>query len=110
MNTFGRILNRNGTDASLSDSGGEHSVKVFLVPEKMSFGDESRILRGSMGVSDESRYLLFFSGDFTFMGCSETVLQCGGHSYEFINCELFKVNGKASHYEALVKLREEMAV
>ena len=50
---------------------------------------------------------MFFSGIFEFDGCKNTEVFAEDRGYEFINCELFRVNGKPSHYEALIKLREE---
>ena len=107
MNTFGKILEKNGTDAVFTDRKGRHSLKVFIVPEKMGFSDESRTYTGELGTSDDSRYLMFFSGIFEFDGCKNTEVFAEDRGYEFINCELFRVNGKPSHYEALIKLREE---
>lgn len=107
MTDFNYILKSCGENAVVTDSSGSHQIKVIVTPETQNHGKSSGFNVTEMGVEDTARFLCFLPGNFEFEGCRTSWLSFGGQQYDFINASFFKVQGKASHWECVIKKTEE---
>lgn len=105
MTTFSKIIKGYGDRALVYRGGSETEVRCFIQPV-MSASADKRVWSEmtELGENDTSRSYGFFPADAEMDGAEYVI--CGGASHDFIRCEMHRVLGKASHWEAVLKKRE----
>ena len=107
MNWFTSILEQYGDNAIVYTNGKEHRIKAFVNPV---IGERYMKKWKSMtglGEVDQATYYYFGPPDCEILDCENSYLRCNGKSYQFVRAEVYRVEGKNSHWEAMLKIREE---
>lgn len=107
MNWFSSILEQYGDDVVVYTDGKEHHVKAFINPV---IGERYMKKWKSMtklGEVDQATYYYFGPPDCEILDCENSYVICNGKSYQFVRAEAYRVEGHASHWEAMLKIREE---
>ena len=103
-----RLLNAHGDDAVITDSKGSHREKVFIEPRAMSFAADEKYIPTHLGIAETGDYLCIMRGGFDFDGVKRSVLTYCGSEYRFVNAALFRVERENSHWEFILRKREEL--
>ncbi len=108
MTAFARILLKYGDTGVLYHGPEAKGVRVFIQPMMTRRTERvwNKVTR--IGERDTSRYLAFLPPEAEAE--AGDALSVDGRDYEFLKAERFKVNGKASHIEAVLQLKEAMHV
>ena len=107
MTTFSRIVERYGDDAQIFEKNGEMRVsKCFIQPVMPRTSEKMFSEMTVLGEVDKSGYYGYFPDCADV--CDAEYVICDGVSYDIKRTEKFKIRGKVSHWEALLKKREEI--
>ena len=107
MTTFSGIVERYGDEAQIFGENGEMRVcKCFIQPVMPRTSEKMFSAMTALGEADKSGYYGYFPAH-AEAADAEYVL-CDGVSYDVTRIEKFKIRGCVSHWEALLKKREEI--
>ena len=102
---FSEILEKYGDPVTLYFDGSSTDTTGFVQPVLSRHIKETWSTMTELGESDTSRFYGFFPGDLSMEGC--LYIDCGDVEYDIIRAEPYKVMGTVSHWEALMRKREE---
>ena len=107
MTVFSEILKKYGDAAVVSYGDGSlHNVKAFVQPViRRTDGKEPHIMT-RLGETDTSRYYYFGPPDVSLGEVRDTYVVYSETKYDVVKAEMFRINGKNSHWEAVLKRRE----
>lgn len=106
MTVFADILKRYGEASVIHSGQTETDVSVFIQPMVTNRTEQTWREMTELGECDTSRYVAFLPADAV---CRVgDVLTSNGTEYEFLKAEPFRVHGKLSHIEAVLKKREDV--
>ncbi len=108
MTAFARILLKYGDTGVRYDGAEAKGIRVFIQPMMTRRTEKVWSRATRLGERDTSRYLAFLPPE-AEAGAGDT-LSVDGRDYEFIKAERFKVNGSASHVEAVLRIKEAVHV
>lgn len=104
--SFVDILNKYGESALVFKGKSGTPAKIFIQPVMTQNSDNDNSFT-RLGQMSEARYYYFGPPDVEIHPCADMYIACGGVSYEFVRAECYKALGKPSHWEAVLRLREE---
>ena len=107
MSVFAGILRKHGVPAVIDDGTTQKTVKAFLEPimsraERMEWVDVTRL-----GERNISRWYWFGPPESDIDETKDTVITVGGTAYTVLKAAPYTVNGEISHWEAVLRKREE---
>ena len=106
MTVFTKLLYKYGAPVVIHSDTGENHTKALVQPvmDRKSTKKWEEITR--LGERDTSRYYFFGPPDITI--AKGMYVDYDGRLYDVIRAERYRVGGKASHWEAVLELREEI--
>ncbi|MBE6948503.1 MAG: hypothetical protein E7456_01530 [Ruminococcaceae bacterium] len=107
MNWFASVLEQYGDDAVICVNGVERNIKAFVNPVIGERYMKKWKTMTKLGESDEATYYFFGPPDCEITDCDNSWLTLNGKCYKFIRAEAYRVEGKISHWEAVLRHREE---
>lgn len=108
MSIFSEILMQHGENAVLRENGEEREIKVFIQPIINRAEDRTWHKMTELGEYDASRYYYFGPAEVEIGDCDGTCILYNGQEYRFLKAEAFRVEGKISHWEGVLKKKEEI--
>lgn len=106
MTTFSRIIERYGDSAALyTAEGTESGCKCFIQPVMPRSAEKGCSVMTALGMCDKAGYYGYFPENAEVKRCSWVI--CDGVAYDVTRAEKFKVNGKMSHWETVLRKRED---
>ena len=105
---FSEILKQYGDEATLHLSGTDMAAKVFIQPILSNRLDRRWREMTNLGERDTSRFYYFGPADAEIADYTAAVVTCGNKTYRFLKAEPFRVEGKVSHWEGILELREAL--
>jgi len=84
------------------------ATKVFIQPVINNTDFKYWSEMTDLGEANISRYYFFGPSDIEITDCENSYLLCNGKEYVFLKAEPFKVEGQVSHWEGVLKIREEL--
>jgi len=107
MGAFASILRRHGVTSVISTADGQREVPSFIEPiisspERNGWTDVTRL-----GERNASRWYWFGPPESDITDPENTVITVGGVSYDVLKAEPYVVNRKTSHWEAVLRIRED---
>jgi len=106
MTTFSRIIERYGDGAVLYTAEGAVSgCKCFIQPVMPRSAEKVYSEMTALGMGDKAGYYGYFPENAEMEKCGWVI--CDGVAYDVMRAEKFKVNGKTSHWETVLKKRED---
>lgn len=103
--SFLDILNSYGEEAIVFRGDNNFSVKIFVQPVMSRHSDNEKTFT-RLGEADRAKYYYFGPPDVEICADEDMYVTCGEVSYDFVKAECYKVLGRASHWEAVLRLRE----
>jgi hypothetical protein len=108
MNTFADIVERYGMDVTICGDDGVKAEARAIVQPVLDMGESSRETKTLLGTKDDSGYFAALSPE-TEIERGDW-LRWGNRDFDVLRAEKFYVNGKPSHIEAVLRIREEAYV
>lgn len=106
MTVFSEIVEKYGDPAVLYEAAGEKEIKTFIQPI-LTGHDKPWLRMTNLGEADTSRYWYFGPADAEITDTKGTYISCLGRTFDFIKAEPFRIQGVVSHWEGILKIREE---
>lgn len=107
MSWFSKILEQYGDDAVVHTNGQEFHVKAFVNPVIGERYMKKWKAMTKLGEVDQATYYYFGPPDCEIVDCENSYVVCNGRSYQFVRAEVYRVESKPSHWEAMLRLKEE---
>lgn len=107
MSWFVSVLESYGDDAIVYTNGVEHKIKAFINPVIGERYIKKWKVMTKLGETDQSTYYYFGPPDCEIWDCENSYVICNGKEYQFVRAEAYRVEGKTSHWEAMLKIRED---
>lgn len=110
MSTFTGLLGRYGQPATFTSANGREFVsRVFIQPVMSRSGEASQFNMSRLGEVDGGRFYLFAPPDAPLSDPEDIYITYGDKSYDIVRAETYRGYSGASHWEALLKIREVAA-
>lgn len=106
MTVFSEIVSRYGDEAILHMTTGTAAFRAFIQPV-MAGHNSFRYKMTNLGEENTGRYLLFGPAGMDIPDDGTAWITCLGKTYDILKAEPFRVQGRKSHWEAVLKIREE---
>ena len=105
-NAFNGIISRYGEVTKISWQGTEIMTKSFLQPViNSSSGDKKTIT--PLGEVNTTNYYWFAPADIKLDTDKQITIEACGKTYELIKAEMFIAMGRVSHWEGVLRVRDE---
>lgn len=108
MSCFASILAEYGDDAVVFTDGQLFNVRAFVNPIISDRYLKKWKAMTKLGEVDEATYYYFGPPDCNILDCDNSYVVCNGVTYQFIRAELFRVERVPSHWEAVLRIKEEV--
>ena len=106
MTTFAALIDAYGVDAVLVHGETSEQLHVFMNPILTNRSDKTWSAVTPLGARNKARYYCFCPPQ-ADVAAPGAYLIVDGKSYDFVRAEPYTVEGRVSHWEAVVKIREE---
>lgn len=107
MTAFAGLIEAYGVEAALVRGGVSEPIHVFINPILTNRSDKTWRAVTPLGERNKARYYCFCPPELDLSTAGEIYLIVDGKSYDFVRAEPYTVEGQVSHWEAVVKVREE---
>ena len=107
MTTFAALIDAYGVEAALVHGGISEEMRAFINPILTNRSDKTWSAVTPLGERNKARYYCFCPPQAGLDAAKDAYLIVDGKSYDFVRAEPYVVEGSVSHWEAVVKVREE---
>ena len=107
MTAFTQIIKKYGDIATVHSPDGDKTLKVFLQPILTDRAVKSWKTVTPLGQVDSARFRCFFPPDVVLDKYEQLWVECMGRKLDFVRAEPYRIGGRTSHWEAVLRVREE---